>query len=78
MPTKPITVNQMLMRLLDIKNAGGTNLPLIYSSDDEGNSYHYVYQLPGTLTIRTAGHGYVEIDEKDGESGVKPNAVIIN
>lgn len=75
---KAVTVKEMRDVLDTLVKAGAGAFPCIYSSDDEGNSYHFVYQAPGALTIEDAGHGYVEISERDGEEGVKPNAVIIN
>jgi len=63
------------------------DLPIIYASDDEGNSYHNVYSNPSPAQVQDINSQYLEIvgiyiQGKDAESedisrnGV--NCIIIN
>ena len=49
------------------------DLPIIYASDDEGNSYHNVYNLPIPAQVHDIKEHYLElvdiyIEEKDAQS----------
>ena len=72
------TVNDMLEVLLDLKEKGYGNLPLIYSTDDEGNSYHKIYHKPRLALVEDLDEYDLEMVymEDGGESD--PNCVTIN
>lgn len=72
------TVNDMLEVLLDLKEKGYGNLPLIYSTDDEGNSYHKLHYEPSLSLVEDLDEWDLEMVymEDDGES--EPNCVTIN
>jgi hypothetical protein len=46
-----ITVSKLLKDLQLLKARGHGDLPIIYASDDEGNSYHKVYNSPTLAQI---------------------------
>ena len=72
------TVNDVLEVLLDLKEKGYGNLPLIYSSDSEGNSYHFVHYEPCLSLVEDLDEYDLELVYiEDGEE-FKPNCVIIN
>ena len=50
---KPLTVWDLLDHINSAikKKQIGLNTPLIYSSDDEGNSYQCPVYLPGTIIV---------------------------
>lgn len=49
------------------------NFPIIYSSDDEGNSYQPVWFKPTLVSVINLDQSYLEITNKG-----KANAVCIN
>lgn len=77
-----ITVNELILVLQELKDKGCGKLPIIYSSDNEGNSYHKVYCLPSEFIVEDLDEHYlesaVEYDEKDEPMPFIPNCVIIN
>ena len=56
------------------------DLPIIYASDDEGNSFHPVYNDPTLVEVDDPSAHYVEIvwDEETNLEGQNFNAIIIN
>lgn len=56
------------------------DLPVIYTRDDEGNSYHKVNSHPDLVEVENLDEYYLEmVWEEDGEiMGTNFNAVIIN
>ena len=67
-------ISQFIKGLTAIKKELG-NLDVIYSSDDEGNTYHQIYFAPTgvhvpELTDYMSGDSFVE--------NAKPNTIIIN
>lgn len=52
--------------------------PVIYASDDEGNSHHPVHCNGTLVEVEDAEAHYVELMWDMGNREIKPNAVIIN
>lgn len=77
-----ITVNKMIEKLQELKEKGYGELPCIYSSDDEGNSYQKVYNEPSEYLVEDVNEYELEIDfeydEQDNIIDFKPNCIIIN
>jgi cobalamin biosynthesis Co2+ chelatase CbiK len=77
-----ITVNQYIERLQKLKDAGYGELIIITSSDDEGNSYQKVNNLPDTFRVEDISEYYLEADFEYGENDeltdFEPNCVIVN
>jgi cobalamin biosynthesis Co2+ chelatase CbiK len=77
-----ITVNQYIERLQKLKDAGYGELIVITSSDDEGNSYQKVNNLPDTFRVEDISEYYLEEDfyddEDDDRPNFEPNCVIVN
>ena len=77
-----ITVNQYIERLQKLKDAGYGELIVITSSDDEGNSYQKVNNLPDTFRVEDISEYYLEADFDDDEddelTDFEPNCVIVN
>lgn len=72
------TVNELLEVLLDLKEKGYGNLPLIYSTDDEGNSYRKLHYEPSLSLVEDLDEWDLELVYiEDGEE-FEPNCVIIN
>lgn len=72
------TVNDMLEVLLDLKEKGYGNLPLIYSTDDEGNSYHKIYHKPSLSLVEDLDEWDLEIVYMEDDEEFEPNCVTIN
>jgi hypothetical protein len=55
-------------------------MPIIYSHDDEGNTYQKVVNLPGLFQAEDPNDFYLEpaMDDDWNESFDNPNCVIIN
>lgn len=68
-----ITVSLLKKKLELLECEGHGNLPVIYSGDDEGNSYHHVNYYPTLMEVRTLDATFLEIVEKTGN-----NCVCIN
>lgn len=77
-----ITVNKLIEKLQELKNKGYGELICIYSSDDEGNSYHSIYNEPSEYLVEDINEYYLETafeyDEKDNVINFEPNCIIIN
>lgn len=77
-----ITVNKLIEKLQELKNKGYGELPCIYSSDDEGNSYQKVYNEPSEFLVEDIEEYQLETafeyDDKDDVIDFKPNCIIIN
>jgi len=77
-----ITVNQYIERLQKLKDAGYGELIVITSSDDEGNSYQKVNNLPDTCRVEDISEYYLEADFEYGENDeltdFEPNCVLVN
>lgn len=77
-----ITVNKMIEKLQELKEKGYGELPCIYSSDDEGNSYQKVYNEPSEYLVEDVNEYELETDfeydEQDNIIDFKPNCIIIN
>lgn len=77
-----ITVNKMIEKLQELKEKGYGELPCIYSSDDEGNSYHKIYHEPSEYLVEDINQYKLETDfeydEQDNVIDFKPNCIIIN
>ena len=56
------------------------DMPLIYATDDEGNSYQKVNNFPGLVEVENPNEYYLELVwGEDGETlGTNFNAIIIN
>lgn len=56
------------------------DLPVIYASDDEGNSFHPVHNDPALIEVDDPLAHYVEMiwDEETSQEGQNFNAIIIN
>jgi len=77
-----ITVNKLIKKLQELANKGYGELPCIYSSDDEGNSYHSVYNEPSEFLVEDIEEYQLETafeyDDKDDVINFEPNCIIIN
>lgn len=77
-----ITVNQYLEKLQELKDAGYGELPVVFSIDSEGNSYHKVENLPELFSVEDINDYYLETDfeydENDNVIEFDPNCIIIN
>ncbi len=77
-----ITVNKLIEKLQELKNKGYGELPCIYSSDDEGNSYQKVYNEPSEYLVEDIEEYQLETafeyDEQDNVIDFEPNCIIIN
>ena len=77
-----ITVNQYLEKLQELKDSGFGELFVIYSKDDEGNSYQHVHNIPSLWRVVDIDDYELEpdfeYDEKDNCLDFEPNCVIIN
>ena len=77
-----ITVNKLIEKLQELKNKGYGELPCIYSSDDEGNSYQKVYNEPSEFLVDDIEEYQLEsafeYDEQDDVIDFEPNCIIIN
>lgn len=77
-----ITLNKYLEELQKLKDEGYGELPVIYSSDNEGNSYHPVTFLPDVCLVEDLNKYSLErIPNWDDEKDIidfKPNSILIN
>ena len=77
-----ITVNKLIEKLKELKAKGYGELPCIFSSDDEGNSYQKVYNEPSEYLVEDINEYYLETafeyDEKNNVINFEPNCIIIN
>lgn len=77
-----ITLKKYIEQLQDLLDQGFDELPLIYSSDDEGNSYHKINNLPELYRVEDINEYYLEsdfaYDDNDEILEFKPNCIIIN
>lgn len=77
-----ITVNEMIRELKELKDKGYGDLPCIYSSDDEGNSYHLVNSEPSEFLVDDLQRRFleraIEWDDNDEIIAFVPNCIIIN
>jgi len=75
-------INQLIHRLQEIKNMGYGDLPLVYSSDDEGNSIRLVENLPALFLVEDLKSGdlipTVSFDNEGNLIEIQPNCIIIN
>jgi len=77
-----ITVNKLIEKLKELKAKGYGELPCIFSSDDEGNSYQKVYNEPSEFLVEDIEEYQLETafeyDDKDDVINFEPNCIIIN
>jgi len=77
-----ITVNKMIEKLQELKDKGYGELPCIYSSDDEGNSYQKVHNEPSEYLVEDINEYQLETafeyNEQDNIIDFIPNCIIIN
>jgi len=77
-----ITVNKLIEKLKELKAKGYGELPCIFSSDDEGNSYQKVYNEPSEFLVEDIEEYELapdfEYDDKDDVINFEPNCIIIN
>lgn len=75
-----MTVNKMIEKLLTLENEGYGDFPLIYSKDDEGNSYGKVYYEAEPKQVKDLNNYDLELMwDEDGENeGSDYNCVLIN
>lgn len=77
-----ITVNNLIEKLQELKDKGYGELPCIYSSDDEGNSYQKVYNEPSEYLVTDINEYQLETafeyNEKEEILDFIPNCIIIN
>ena len=73
-----ITVKDLVTQLAKMVNSDPKygQLPVIYATDDEGNSYHHVQNIPGLATVEDLDERYLEISEDSNMDNA--NCVIIN
>jgi len=71
------TLKQLISRLQDIakENPEALDLPLVYSRDDEGNSFHKVYFDAGLGNYDENKREFLNKEEADGK---EVNCVCIN
>lgn len=74
MPACPdcIPISVMIAHLQSMKRKYG-DLPLVYASDDEGNSYHELRYTPQAGVFNAKSNEFDPVEE-----GGKPNALLIN
>lgn len=77
-----ITVNNLIEKLQELKDKGYGELPCIYSSDDEGNSFHKVNNEPSEYLVEDINihdlETNFEYDDEDEILPFTPNCIIIN
>jgi hypothetical protein len=77
-----ITLNQYIEKLQELQKNGYGELIVIASSDDEGNSYQKVNNLPDVFRVEDIEEYYLEsdfeYDENDELMYFEPNCIIIN
>lgn len=77
------TLDKYIEQLQELSKQGYGNLPIVYSADDEGNSYHTVNEYEPSLFIVEDINEYylesaIEYDEANMPLDFKPNCIIIN
>ena len=74
--------NQFTTDYYQARNMQEGELPCIYSSDDEGNSYQKVYNEPSEYLVEDIEEYQLETafeyDEQDNVIDFEPNCIIIN
>ena len=77
-----MTLNEYLKELQELQEKGYGKLELIYSVDDEGNSYQKVYNGPSEFIVEDITEynleAAFEYDDKDEILPFTPNCIIIN
>ena len=77
-----ITVNKLIEKLQELKDKGYGELPCIYSSDDEGNSYQKVNNEPSEYLVENIDEYQLETafeyDDQENIIDFEPNCIIIN
>lgn len=77
-----ITLNQYIEKLQKLQKNGYGELIVIVSSDDEGNSYQKVNNLPDVFRVENIDDYILELDfeydENDELMYFEPNCIIIN
>lgn len=71
-----MTLNEYIESLTSLQEEYG-NLPLIYSKDDEGNSYHKVINVASLATAYDLDSYYIEQVEFE-ERTLPANVIVIN
>lgn len=63
--SKPRTVGELLLRLQTMVKNGTVKVttPLIHASDDEGNSFNYVYNLPEVMLFNPDDWTIMDFDQ---------------
>jgi hypothetical protein len=69
--SRTVTVREMISRLSELP----PDAPLIYGTDDEGNEFRTVIQLPAIMYVKELEHRFLEIVDPD-QKGIQ--VVIIN
>lgn len=69
-------LKEYIKKLQKLEDLGFGDLPLIYSSDDEGNSYHEVNMGPEPLIADLSTY-YIELKLEEDED-TPPNCICIN
>lgn len=77
-----ITLNQYIEELIELQNKEYGKLPVVYATDDEGNAYQTVNNLPSEFKVYDTGSYYLEpdfeYDKNDKVVDFIPNCIIIN
>jgi hypothetical protein len=76
-----VTLKEYIKHLQEVldKNPLYAEFPVIYAVDEEGNSYHKVYNTPTLVEVDDINDYYLDVNFSDsGEDSETPNAVIIN
>ncbi len=73
-----ITLNDYIEKLLELQKQGYGDLPVIYASDDEGNSYHKVGNLPCTYKVVDLKDYCLEPNFDNGDYFNEVNCIIVN
>lgn len=56
-----------------------SEFPVIYATDEEGNSYHKVYNTPTLVELDDPNDYYLDVNfSEEGTDSLTPNAILIN
>lgn len=71
------TLDRYIEQLIQFRNEypESADLPVFYSSDDEGNSFHAVNFEPGFMVFEEVLPSFPEVST---DADKEPNAVVIN
>ena len=75
---KAVTVRELVEDLTKMMEQNGeiADFPLVFSSDEEGNSFQKITNFPGLAKARSLNERYLEMLPFEEEQ--EPNCIIIN